>query len=208
MFRIPITLMVSAIILLTETLGVADQTVPTEARLREALRNTVVQLRSAQNDGTALQTANGELDRKNKELDAQVQHLTKSGAVDRETAEKTIANLNAKAVAQAAEIAKLGEALAQCQAKLTETAALAQSMDRERARLASAIIVLDRTMANQRSQNIELYKLGREILLRYEKFGLGEVIGGKEPFVGTMRVKMETYVQDFQDKLTDQKIKP
>ena len=80
--------------------------------------------------------------------------------------------------------------------------------DRERARLASAIIILDRTIANQRSQNIELYKLGREILLRYENFGLGEVIGGKEPFVGTMRVKMETYVQDFQDKLTDQKIKP
>jgi len=37
---------------------------------------------------------------------------------------------------------------------------------------------------------------------------LGEAIGAKEPFVGTTRVKLETYVQDFQDKLTDQKIKP
>ena len=78
----------------------------------------------------------------------------------------------------------------------------------ERAKLAADVIVLNRTTADQKTKNAEMFKLGREILLRYEKFGLGDVIGAKEPFVGTARVKLETYVQDFQDKLTDQKIKP
>ena len=73
--------------------------------------------------------------------------------------------------------------------------------------LAADAIVLTRTVADQKTKNAEMYKLGRDILLRYEKFGLGEALGAREPFVGTTRVKLESFVQDFQDKLTDQKIK-
>ena len=191
----------------TGSLKAADQPNPAEARMREALRNTMLQLRTAQNDNAVLQAAKGELESKNKELDAQVKQLTKNIADDKDAAEKTITSLNTKLAGQAEEIAKLKETLAQTQAKLSETTALAQSKEAERARLAADAIVLNRTVADQKTKNAEMYKLGREILLRYEKFGLGDVIGAKEPFVGTQRVKLETYVQDFQDKLTDQKVK-
>jgi hypothetical protein len=53
---------------------------------------------------------------------------------------------------------------------------------------------------------LELYKLGNEILTRYEKFGLGEALQAKEPFVGVSRVKLQALVQDYKDKLLDQAI--
>jgi len=193
---------------LTGKAGAVDQPNPAEVRMREALRNTMLQLRTAQNDNATLQTAKSELDRKNKELDAQLKQLTKNIADDKDASDKKIEALNTKLAAQADEIARLKEALAQSQNKLAETTALAQSKETERAKLAADVIVLNRTTADQKTKNAEMFKLGREILLRYEKFGLGDVIGAKEPFVGTARVKLETYVQDFQDKLTDQKIKP
>jgi len=197
-----------ALTLFTGKAGAVDQPNPAEVRMREALRNTMLQLRTAQNDNAVLQTAKSELDRKNKDLDAQVKQLTKNIADDKDASDKKIEVLNAKLAAQADEIAKLKEALAQTQAKLAETTTLAQSKEAERAKLAADVIVLNRTTADQKTKNAEMYKLGREILLRYEKFGLGEALGAREPFVGITRVKLETYVQDFQDKLTDQKIKP
>ena len=189
-------------------LGAADQPNPAEVRMREALRNTMIQLRTAQNDNAALQAAKAELERKNKELDAQVKQLTKNIADDKDAADKVKANLESKVAAQADEIAKLKEDLAKSQADFKAASVLAQSKEAERAKLAADVIVFNRTVADQKAKNAELYKLGREILLRYEKLGLGEVLGAKEPFVGTTRVKLENYVQDFQDKLTDQKIQP
>ena len=206
-----LSILITAILALTVLPGKAaavDQPNPAEVRMREALRNTMLQLRTAQNDNATLQTAKSELDRKNKELDAQLKQLTKNIADDKDASDKKIEALNTKLAAQADEIARLKEALAQSQNKLAETTALAQSKETERAKLAADVIVLNRTTADQKTKNAEMFKLGREILLRYEKFGLGDVIGAKEPFVGTARVKLETYVQDFQDKLTDQKIKP
>ena len=204
------TTLIAAMLAMAFTAGnlrAADQPNPTEVRLREALRNTMLQLRTAQNDNAALQAAKSELERKNKELDAQIKQLTKNIADDKDASDKKIASLEANLASQAAEITKLKENLAQTQGKLNETDALAKSKEAERARLAADVIVFNRTVADQKTKNAELYKLGREILLRYEQFGLGDVIGAKEPFVGTKRVKLETYVQDFQDKLTDQKVK-
>jgi len=206
-----LTIFIAAMLAMAFTTGslkAADQPNPAEARMREALRNTMIQLRTAQNDNAVLQTAKTELESKNKGLDAQVKQLTKNIADDKDAAEKTITNLNTKLDVQAQEIAKLKENLAQTQAKLSDTTTLAQNKEAERAKLAADVIVLDRTVADQKTKNAEMYKLGKEILLRYEQFGLGDVIGAKEPFVGTKRVKLETYVQDFQDKLTDQKVKP
>jgi hypothetical protein len=43
---------------------------------------------------------------------------------------------------------------------------------------------------------------------RYEKFGLGDALTAREPFVGLTKVKFQNLVQDYQDKLSDQKVKP
>ena len=61
-------------------------------------------------------------------------------------------------------------------------------------------------MDDRELKNLELYKTGREILTRYEKFGLGDAIGAKEPFVGLSRVKLENLVQDYKSKLLNQTV--
>lgn len=197
-----------AAVLFTGTLGAADQPNAAEARMKEALRNTMLQLRTAQTDGAALQSAKAELENKNKELETKIALLTKNGSKDREDAKKTIEGLNAKLEEQARTMEQLKGDLAKVRGDYDAAMVLAKTTEAARKQLEEEKIVLDRTVADQKTKNSEMYKLGREILLRYEKLGLGEVLGAKEPFVGTTRVKLESYVQDFQDKLTDQKVKP
>lgn len=188
--------------------AVAEQPSPTEARLREALRNTVLQLRTAQGDNAALQGAKAELEAKNKELDDKVKLLTKNSAEDRDAAKKSIDSLNAKVEEQARALDALKKALEESQSQFhaADTESKAQQVARKA--LEEQVIGFRRVVADQKAKNAELYKLGRDILLRYEKFGLGEALGAKEPFIGTTRVKIESFAQDFQDKLDDQKIQP
>ena len=197
-----------AMVLCAGTCVATESASPAETRLREALRNTVMQLRTAQNETAASQVAQAQIEAKNKELEAQVKHLTENSAADRASAKKSIDTLRFDLESTQAQIAQFKKSLEKSLADFKSASVLAQSREVERARLAADVVVLNRVIADQKTKNAEMYKLGREILLRYEKFGLGEALGAREPFVGTTRVKLESYVQDFQDKLTDQNIKP
>jgi hypothetical protein len=53
-----------------------------------------------------------------------------------------------------------------------------------------------------------MYRLGNEVLDRYAQFGLGTALAAREPFVGITKVKFQNLVQDYQNKLTDQTIRP
>jgi hypothetical protein len=57
-------------------------------------------------------------------------------------------------------------------------------------------------------RNAEMYRLANEVLDRYAQFGLGTAISAREPFVGISKVKFQNLVQDYQNKLTDQTIRP
>ena len=52
-----------------------------------------------------------------------------------------------------------------------------------------------------------MYHLANEVLDRYAQFGLGTAISAREPFVGITKVKFQTLLQDYQNKLTDQTIR-
>jgi hypothetical protein len=87
-----------------------------------------------------------------------------------------------------------------------EAIALYQTTEGKRAKLADLSIHLQRRVDDQHRKNDEMYQAGMELLDRYEKFGLGEALTAKEPFVGITRTKFETLVQDYEDKLLDAKI--
>jgi hypothetical protein len=53
-----------------------------------------------------------------------------------------------------------------------------------------------------------MYRLANEVLDRYAQFGLGTAISAREPFVGVTKVKFQNLVQDYQNKLSDQSIRP
>jgi hypothetical protein len=185
----------------------ADQANP-ETRLRELLRTTLLQLRAAENDKAALQAAQAESAAKVKELTEQVEALTKQSAADKDAANKAIADLKAKVTDQDTELSQLKDALEKWKEGYAKAADIANTKEAERAKLASQVILLNRTVADRETKNAELFRIGNEILKRYERFGLGDALLAREPFVGIAKVKLENQVQGYQDKLLDQRIKP
>ena len=186
----------------------AAEAVDNESKLREALRNSTLQLRTAEAERASLQTAQAALAEEKKTLADKFETLRKLTIADRAADEKTIATLKTQAAAQDAEIVRLKEALEKSDVTGKQAAALAAAKEAERAKLAAALVVLQRKVEDREAKNLALFKTGNEILTRYEKFSLGEALAAREPFVGTTRAKLENLVQDYQDKLLDQRAKP
>ena len=186
-----------------------------EARLREALRNTTLQLRAVENERATLQAAQAESLLKEKALSDKVDALVKQMAADKDSSAKTVAGLNTQLEGKETEIGQLKESLAKWKEALEkwkvgyeQASALAASKEAERARLAGNVVLLERRVTEDETKNVELFKVAGEILKRYEKFGLGDALAAREPFIGTTRVKLENLVQEYQDKLLAQKIPP
>jgi chromosome segregation ATPase len=186
----------------------ADQEATVESKLREGLRNVMVQLRDAQNQVATLQATQTTNEQKIKELTTKVDALTKQAVADRNTSTNMIAELNTKLAEQTTVNQGLQAAIDKWKRSYSDLTAFTQKKEIERARLADRVIKLDRQVQDQQVKNIQMYKIGTEILDRYEKFGLGEAVLAREPFVGATRVKFQNLIQDSQDKLVDQRIKP
>lgn len=186
----------------------ADAENPVEAKLREGLRNTMLQLRDAQAQMATYQAAQIEAEQKVKELTAKVESLSKQSIADRNTAANMVAELNAKLAEQDAVIQALQAANMKWKKSYGEITTLAQKKEDARGVLAAKVIKLERQVADQQTRNVKIFQVGEEILDRYEKFGLGDALLAREPFVGATRVKFQTLIQDYHDKLVDARIRP
>ncbi|MES2569478.1 MAG: phage major capsid protein [Verrucomicrobiota bacterium] len=185
----------------------AQQPGAADAKLRETLRATMLQLRTAEGERVALQATRAENEETIKTLTAQVETLSKQNAADKAASEKSITTLTTRIAGMEAELLQARGTLEKLQGDLKKALALAAAREAERAKLAARVIVLDRTVADQRAKNLALYKTGSEILTRYEQFGLGQAIVAREPFTGITRVKLQNLIQEYGDKLADQKIR-
>lgn len=181
---------------------------PAELKMREALRNTMLQLRTAETERANLQTANTELTEKLKEAEAKITALGKQLADDKTAADKATAELTDKLAARDGDIVQLKESLAKWKASHEQILAIARTKEAERAKFEAKSISLDRIVADQQRKNDAMYKLGTEVLGRYEKFDMGDALFSRGQFIGITRVKFENLMQDYADKLTDAKIKP
>jgi hypothetical protein len=179
-----------------------------EARLRETLRSTVLQLRDAQTQIANLQGAQADSDAKNKALADQLALIKKNSADDKAVADNAIAGLTAKAADQAAELEKTKAALEKWKAAYRQAHDDAGVAEAERAKLADDKIVLQRRVDYLEAKNVALFNVGNEILGRYQDFSLGNALSEKEPFIGVTRTKLENLIQDYQDKILDQKAAP
>lgn len=202
------TILLLSLVTLLPALRAQDQPDPVVQKLRENLRNTMLQLRDLQGQVANAQAVKLQDDAKIKELSAKLERITKQSADDKMVADKTIADLRAQVAEQDARNAQQVEALGKWKKGFNELLAKAKEIDAKRAELAQQKILLDRKVAEQQRKNWAMYELGKEILHRYEHYGLGDAITAREPFVGLSKVKFETYVQDMGDKLADQKIQP
>lgn len=197
----------SLALMLAGTLHAADQPSQAEMRMREQLRNSILQLRTIQGERDTLNAAKAQLENEKQTLTEQLEKLTKQSAAEKAAADKTIAEMESKVAQQSSEIAQLRESLEKWKKAHNEAVELAQKTEGQRSTLAAQKIELDRVVADQRRKNLAMFKLGNEILDRYKNFGLGTALGAREPFVGTTRVRLQNLVQDYSDKLAEQRIK-
>lgn len=192
----------------------ADADADEQAKLRDALRNAITQVRSLEDEQAALQAKAAEAEKQNQLLRQQVDDLTKklgdqgAGAIKKAEFDKAVAEMNGKLALQNDTIAKLNVTLEKWKAAYNEAASLAQKKEGDRAKLAAEDDVLTRRATTCEEKNARLFAVGNEILARLEKIGLGDVMGRLEPFVGIKRVELQNLAQDYQDKLLDQKATP
>ena len=200
-----------ALLLLTlvasSSLLAADKMSPAEQKMRETIRNTMVQLRDANTKLATAQAAQADDEEKIKDLQGQLDALTKKTTAQKKSDDQTIDDLKTKLMNDDLQINHLTESLARWKLGYAKLADYAKATEAKRADLASKIIQMDRLIAEQKAKNAEMYRLGMEVLDRYATFGLGTAIMAREPFVGITKVKFETLLQDYQNKLTDQTIR-
>ena len=189
-----LALTIAAVCLLVTTANADD------ARLKEAFRTLTLRLRSAETERNNLLSDKVQLEQEKKALGGKVDALNKQVAADKEKLDQ----LDAKQK----ELDDTKESLGKWKTAYEQIQTAAQKSEAERAKLASESIILKRKLEDRERKNLELFKTANEILTRYEKFGLGQALLAKEPFTGITRVKLENQVQDYQDKLADERVKP
>ena len=194
-------------LLLAPALWAADAPNTAETRMRESLRNTMLQLRTAQGERDALAAEKAETAQRVLDLTAKLDALNKQSATDKAAAEKGNAAISARLGEQERENAGLKVELDMSKRATLKAAEWAKVKESERVKLATQVIELQRRVAERETQNAALFRTGIEILERYESFGLGTALTAKEPFIGITRVRLQNLVQDYSDKLLEQKVK-
>lgn len=177
-------------------------------KLRETLRNTMLQTRDLQNQIATLQAQDADKALTIEDLTKKLETTQKRMADDKAMADRAIALLQEQNEAFQAEIGRLQVSIEKWKASHKEASALAAKTEMLRAKLAREKVVLERIVADQRVKNHEMYKAGIEVLDRYKNHALGDAILAREPFTGNMRARFQTLAQEYGDKLADQRIKP
>jgi hypothetical protein len=183
------------------------------AKMRQMLRDDAARIQDAQNQAVTLQAqvTQDEADKKDLQakldaVSAQLKTVSDQAVADKADSTKQITDLKADVDDKTGQIGRLNDGIKQWKTAYDATAQLAAGNEAARKQYAIQAATLQRTVDDREAKNLALYKLAGEILTRYEKFGLGEALEAKEPFVGLSRVKLETLVQDYKNKILDQAI--
>ncbi len=198
--------------ILATAVSAAEEIDPT-VKLREQLRAVMLQLRTSQTDAANAQAAQSIAEQKSKELGEKItalekrnDALVKQNSAEKTASEETIAKLNNRLAERENRLTEITANREEWKAGYQKAAAVANTKEDERARLASEVLVNKRTIADLQAKNVSLFNTANEILDRYESYALGKALGAREPFIGTTRVKIENQVQGYKDKILDNRI--
>ena len=201
-------ILLAALPLAATSLHAAEKVDPAQQKMREMIRNSMIQLRDANAKLAVAQAAQADAEEKVKDLQGQLDALTKKSTAEKKASDQAFDDLKTKLANDDLMINHLTESLTKWKQGYVKLADYAKATEGKRQELASKITLLDRRITEQQNQNAEMYRLANEVLDRYAQFGLGTAISAREPFVGIAKVKFQTLLQDYQNKLADQTIKP
>lgn len=183
----------------------------TQARLREMLRRTTADLRAAQDSQAVLQATLDQEKQKGADLQKQVDELTErlAHAPKATMSEEEIAGLRADLRAAQARVAALEPGLRQALDANQQSAAAARAKDAE-ARIAAARATgAEREAATCAAANSKLIVVAHDILHLYESQGFRSLLfASYEPVLGLKKVELQNTIQDYEDKILDNKYRP
>lgn len=172
-----------------------------EAQLRDALRNTMLQLRDAQAKTAEMEakTVQAEMaaDKAKKEtaaVQAQLVEERNTAANQATDLRAAMAQVEDKAVALNAQVAKWEKDYR----TLTERMRKAEY---ELAKAKGRNTVLERAVAEQQVKLAEMKSIADEILDRYAAHSFGRTVLAREPFISVNRASLQTIMQDLETRL-------
>ncbi len=184
----------------------ADPQAAVNAKLRETLKSTTTQLRTAQTDLATAQAAQQAAEAKVAELTKKADALAKQSAEDQAASKKKIEQLTVEKDNVVSRLKLAHENLIQWQDQFGKLKTLAQACETERSKLADQKSVLEAKVRDHKAQNIELYRTAVEVLDRYRAFGVGDSLKAREPFTGIAKARLDKQVQDYKDQIEDGRI--
>jgi chromosome segregation ATPase len=170
-------------------------------RLREALRSATAQTRALE-DARALSQA--------KLADAEKEKAVLKAQIDAGKAEiKKLEKQQREAVDEFnLRLTERDETLDKWKGAYEDAANVARAKDAERAKFEGEAIAFKASTKSCLAKNGQLMKVGREILQRYQEVNFGDMLVAREPLIGEQRIRIQNLLQDYNDKLLDQKATP
>ncbi len=181
----------------------AEDTDSTE-RLKAALRKVTSELRAEQDQNAALSVKQAHDAQAVSDLTAQVDALRKKNDV----LQKQSDTAAAEAQSNASQLAQTQSALDQWKDAYQKAAETARARDAAAKSFEVQSNGLSRRVDLCEGKNAELYATGKEILDKLDSDDFAASLVRHEPFTGIARVKLDNIVQDYQDKLRDQRLPP
>ena len=175
---------------------VAQEEDPT-AKFREALRNTMLQLRDAQAKTAEMEASMVQSQLEADKLKKEVSGLQAQLVEERSVTANVRSELDEEREASAVKSAKL--------VKWEEDYRLAvnslRKAEHANAQAKARITVLERAVNEQQVKNLEMKATADEILDRYQRHSLGTTILAREPFISVNRAKLQTIMQDLETRI-------
>jgi len=170
-------------------------------RLREALRSATANLRQLEDQRATMQAKQAELEKERDLLKKQTNAL--------KAQVKELDQANRQAVEEFNQrLAERDQTLEKWKLAYEEAANVARAKDAERSKFEQEAKSFKESTKAAEAKNKQLYRVGREILKKYETMDPVDVLAIHEPFIGFKRVEHQNTVQDYTDKILDQKAKP
>jgi chromosome segregation ATPase len=191
--RNPIIGLILGMIAVLAPIGGAQAQSETD-RLREALRTATAQSRSLEDQRTALQAKLTDAERERTALRADIKRIEKQQR-------DAIEDFNKR-------LAERDETLDKWKVAYEEAANVARAKDAERAKFEGEATAFKASTKSCLAKNAAFYKAGRELLQQYRSLTIGDAIAGREPVLAFKRVEVQNLLQDYHDKMLEQKAVP
>jgi chromosome segregation ATPase len=178
----------------------ADQS-DAETRLRAALKTATARIRELEEQNATLTTKQADADREKQTMTQKAADDDKALAELHKQTDSDKAALDAAATAQHQQ----QDSIAKWQASYNEAADKARTRDADAKQLDTVLGQMRPRLQSCEAKNAALYKIGEDVLDLYDKKDFLDIVTG-EPVTKLKRVELENTMQDYEDKMRDNKV--